>query len=659
MFLEGYFLIPWARDVDAEFPAGEAWRPLMNLAVSGTRARGGPAAKAIRKAGAELVLRLVTRVAAAMEATEPVEISAAGCLLFQQMLFWVEICPELEVDEALYKICGVRWAPIESMGLLLRNCVKALISAVARRTSARAFACAERLANHPQLKIFNEVTQLYEQLLAENGGPVVETGVDGFALKTGMDFIVDQMLRGGHGGPSNRPGHSLGPFGPKVHLDIAMRQMRDDLPAALRAMNARVEWLAKQEPKGDGRNRDTPWLFWCCDVGELYTRILREKPRLDLDDLVGLCRADARKWLGVRPSAEVLERCTEWISANGYRKELTAEMDAWRRSVYGTSGGTQELRKRIDWLLWFDTEARIEEKSCWSAAIRSDLREMPVAKRGPWILLIQNISFGAVEKPTKKWLKVAGKALEGVGREAFRERVQASLEPLRGGRELRLSVAGRDVLGALFWYSLLAEDREIDKAVRWFAQAKWKTKADRARTAKLLPIWIHTIAERCPEEAIGTIHMYRDRGGLELQGKSLKTYQGLCDHFGVKSEISPPPPAPAFDKEAFLREALKKRLVPFAIPDAEVGEDAILVKHPSGERYRIGIDDGRIVRVRDGKPVRLEIDWNAMPFRMFKQTVDGQDLMNPFGPNRFRIMLCAQILSGTLKAAAPVVADEG
>ena len=71
---------------------------------------------------------------------------------------------------------------------------------------------------------------------------------------------------------------------------------------------------------------------------------------------------------------------------------------------------------------------------------------------------------------------------------------------------------------------------------------------------------------------------------------------------------------------------------------------AVLVRHPAGERYRIGIDDGRIVRLRDGKP---------------EQMVDAQDLMNPFAPNQLRIVLCAQILSGALQAEVPVVADEG
>lgn len=39
--------------------------------------------------------------------------------------------------------------------------------------------------------------------------------------------------------------------------------------------------------------------------------------------------------------------------------------------------------------------------------------------------------------------------------------------------------------------------------------------------------------------------------------------------------------------------------------------------------------------------------------------VDARDLMNPFAPNRFRIVLRDQILSGVLQVGVPVVADEG
>lgn len=84
----------------------------------------------------------------------------------------------------------------------------------------------------------------------------------------------------------------------------------------------------------------------------------------------------------------------------------------------------------------------------------------------------------------------------------------------------------------------------------------------------------------------------------------------------MKSQIGAPPPPRAFDKEGFLREGLRKSLSRYAAPDTEVEADAVMVKHPSGERYRIGSDDGSILRLRDGKPVRLEIDWNATPFRI-------------------------------------------
>ena len=666
LFLDGYCRIPWAEHIDEEFPNGEGWRPLLNLVALGKLARGphmeqlGPKAKVIRKAGLERVVQLVTRAATSMEASQPVEISAAGCLLFEQMLFWAAHCPDLEMDEAIYKICGVLWAPVTTEAVLFRNFIRALLAAVSKRSGTRAFACAERLSNHPQLKVFVEVQRLYEQLLTENVGarPAGTTGIDGFALKNEMDFVVEQALKSKANRTDWRQSRYLGIIDSKSHLEIVLRQMKHDWPAALKALNARVEWLAQQAPTIEGEHLEMPWLSWSCDLGELYLRILAKNPRLNWEDLVGLCKADSTKWLGVRPSELALQHCSKWIASNGYRKELSVAMHPWRKSVYGPGIGSQQLRRKIDWLLWFDTEAPIEDKSCWSAAIQLDLREMPQAKSKAWISLVQNISFGAVEKPTRQWLNLARKALDAVGREAFQKQMLKWFEPLRNGERLRLSVAGRDLMASLFWYSLLAEDAEIDEAVLCFAKANWKTKADRGRTAKLLPIWIYTISQRSPERAIEAIHAYRDLGGLNLTGKSLRTYESLCKRFEVESQISPPPPPPAFDKEAFLKDGLKRMLKNVLGPEANVYDDAVEIGNPSGERYRIAMNDGRIVRLSDGKVVRLEIDWNSMPFVMQKQLVDSRDLMNPFAPNPFRIAICAQILTGWLEVEVPIVVDE-
>lgn len=666
LFLEGYYEVPWALDVGEEFPKGDSWQPLMRLVIAGTTARGshgeqiGPTAQVIRRAGVDRITNLVNQVAASMEKSKSAEISAAGCLLFEQMMHWVKQCPELNVDEALYKICGVNWAPVTFKGVLFPKCLKGLMEAVARREATRAFACAERLANHPQLKSFIQVQRLYEQLLAETVGfePALGTGVDGYPLATTMDVVVDQVLRYRAEWPAGSQWSSLEPFGPKANLDVAFRQMKHDFPGALQALNARIEWMSRHAPQPEVQFPAGPWLSWGIDLGDLYQLILREKPQLSWEDLAALCRAEQPKWLSVKPSRELLECCQDWIANHGSRKELTAAIEIWRKTVYGPSAGAQAIRKGIDWLLWCDPNHETSEKVCWSALIRNDMRRMPESNRKAWSVLLQNVSFANAEKPTKGWLKVAEKAMRMVDREEFRAKFRAWLEPFRRGEGIRISVAGRDLMVALFWYSLLAADPEVDEAVLWFSQANWKTKADRKRTERLLPVWTYTIAARSPEKAIDTIHRYRDHGGLALTGRSLKTYKALCERFGIESEIHAPA-APVFDLKAHRRETLKGMLSQFVNGESALDEDVVRVNGATGEQYQIGLIDGRILRMSDGKPVRLEIDWNESPFQPFKQMIDWQDLRDPFAPNLTRVVLCAQILSGALGVEVPIVVDEG
>jgi len=93
---------------------------------------------------------------------------------------------------------------------------------------------------------------------------------------------------------------------------------------------------------------------------------------------------------------------------------------------------------------------------------------------------------------------------------------------------------------------------------------------------------------------------------------------------------------------------------------AQITGDLVSVSNAAtGERYEIGLRDGRIVRLSDNKTVRLEIDWSRPPFSPFKGMIDSGDMMDPFGRNYFRAMLCAQVLSGTLPVEADIVVDEG
>jgi hypothetical protein len=489
--------------------------------------------------------------------------------------------------------------------------------------------------------------------------------VDGFPADSEMHRILDNFLRAA-APPEKTMGEILlqsAISSRSTHLAVAMRQAENDFPALLRAMNERVHWLAQHEPPDTtGQGRSMPWLAWCCDLGHLYSHILDRKPDLQAKDLAALCKADALGWLRFSVARPVFHACEDWITKNGFDPDLTNAMQEWQKRVYGSSS-EQSLRKEISWLLWFDTTAPVNEKACWSAAIRKSLRTMPNNERSAWTSLLGNVCVGIAEKPTKKWLKPAEKLLSQIDAKEFQTRICAWFAPFKAGSDLKITITGRDILGALFWYSQLAKDAKVDEAVRWFARAKWKTKTHRQRTARLLPIWIHTLMERSPEYAVETIHTYQETGQLDLIKTSLKLYEELCRRDGKQPRIAPPPPMPPLDKEA--KDAMMAKMMQTAMGHvlggaaAEIAGDLLVVSNAqNGESYEIGLRDGRIVRRSDGKTLRLEIDWSRPPFGPFKTMLDSQDLADPFQKNYFRAMFCARVLSGAMLTKVPIVVDE-
>ncbi|MFN7936335.1 MAG: hypothetical protein U0R19_23610 [Bryobacteraceae bacterium] len=586
-----------------------------------------------------------------LEAQQPVLLDAAAVTLLRQMLLWTQSAPTLDVHDALYRLCGITWHP-ETIRLdLLTALAPTLLATVSTLPGPQAFACVERLAQHPQMKHYREVVALYEQLLAAAVGPLSDTGQ--------FQHILDNMLQAAvprYTNQSNQPLHHL-PGALHSHVDVAFQQASGDYPAMLRVMHERVRLLAQQEPKSPNGVRESPYLQWCCDLGNLYIRILETNPPLASEDLAELCRIDAMNWLGIAPTSSIFQACQAYIQRHGFHRDLSDAMRTWHKSVHG--GATaMALRRDIGWLLWFDSTAPINEKACWSSIIQKDLRSMPTARQSAWIALLSNVPLAPAAQPSKKWLKPAAKLLKDVTTEDFRTRLRAWFQPFHDARPLKLTLPGRDMLAALLWYTHLAKDPQTDEALLWYATAKWKTQADLARTARLLPVWVHAVIERAPDQAIDAIHAYQATGQLGLQDKTLEMYEAHCRRQGRKPEIAPPPPPPPIDTAAFLEKNLNRAMVGLMGGAAQLSGGMMSVASPDGDTYEINSRDGRITRLSDQKHVRLEIDWSQPPFSPFRQMIDSADLNAPFQPNYFRAMLCAQILSGALPVQVPIIEEE-
>lgn len=654
LFREGWIKLDWAEELREQ-----KYAPLLDQ--SSHYWQGGAVepkavraiARVVEKIGIGEVAATIARVAEKMREQQPLRLTGATMTTLRQILRWAQAVPELKPDVALYKICGLRWHDDKLAELLMKEWVPTMLATLARRPKDRAFSCLEQLSQNPQTSEFPEVATLYTQSMTEvvGGASTVSEGVDGYGLETEADRNLDAMLRASQ----NPLGRS---FSTAPHIDLAVRQAGDDPSAMLRAMNARVRWLKEHEPPvPKGYSSEVPWLFWRCDLGNLYFAILKKKPKLNNGELAELCEIDGLGWLGVAPTSTLFEACEAHVGKHGFDPALSRSMRAWAKTVHG-GASAQVTRKAIDWLLWFDMEVPVDPKKCWSGLIHSGLRATNPEKRAPWIALLRNVTFAIAEEPTKKWLKPAPKLLAAIDPAEFRERMRAWFAPFETGQPLGITVAGRHILQALFWYAQLAKDPQIDEVLPAFGQAKWKTKGDRSRTARLLPVWIHTLRERCPGHAIDAIHAYKATGQLDFTGKTFELYMELCQRAGRTPEIEPPPPPPAFDKEEFMRKELGKMMGTIGVPGTQTEEDAVEVTDLRGFGYRINTRDGRIVRISDNKVVRLEIDWSVPPFSPFKHMMDSMDMMNPLQPNYFRVMMCAQILSGSLSADVPIVVDE-
>lgn len=667
LYREGWVRIPWIQNP----PASRVWSELLDLADHDWQDAGFSNPKvaeklagAVTKVGDGEVANFIQETVSAMAELQPTPMCGAGMTVLRQMLRWIWARPHLKVDDALYRLSGLHWNPAVAELGLMKEWLGTFLVTLTSRGRDQAFACLEQLANNPDTKEFREVRSLYEQtmrdLLLDVPTPSFE-GVDGFRVEGEQHRILENMLAvwaPRRTEPDGRVVHSTY-SNRNTHVEQALRRGKDDYPALLRAMNERTEWIrAHEPPPSPAEGRRLPWLMWACDLGSLYHMILKTQPSLTAEDLIAICRVDGWRWLGCTPCEELFAACERRIEKNGFDPALTSAMRLWAKSVYG-GGSAQALRKRIEWLLWFDTEAPVSEKPCWSGLIHQDLRRMEPGLRGKWIALLGNVAFGIAEKPTKKWLKPAEKLLKGVGAEEFRSRFRDWFAPFREGGEWKLTVTGRDILGALLWYAQLAKDPAVDEAVCWFATAKWKTKADLARTARLLPMWIYTLSERSPDEALDAIHRYRSTGQLDLTEKSLALYKALCKRYGRTPEIAPPPPPPPFDKDAWMAKQMSKLVAsPLGGSGTLEGESLRVANPTTGEEYEIELRGGRIVRQSDGKVVRLEIDWSNPPFSFFKGMIDARDLIDPLGPNYQRAILCAQVLSGVLQIEVPIVVDE-
>jgi hypothetical protein len=351
-------------------------------------------------------------------------------------------------------------------------------------------------------------------------------------------------------------------------------------------------------------------------------------------------------------SGTLFNALTEYIRTHGYSLELVRAMEGWHASLHGTSAA-MELRKKTGWLLWFEDIATIDDKACWSNGIRKDLRNATPVCAAAWRSLIENISFGGGEKPPQKWLRPAQAALETVGLEQFRHKLRDWFSAFRTGEPLRLSVTGRDILRNLMFYALLAEDPQVDEAVSWFANARWKTKKDQGYVAKVIPAFVYCLMRRSDEFAHQTLEVYNRNAQVPLAHWSYRMYEQLCQRLGRVPTMEPPgSPAPP-DPTSILQRAMERFFTERGI---KVEGDNILVTGVL-DSYVLSLTEAGIRRLSDGRPVRIELDFPETAVAELRAVLDRTGVISPPQQKHYRLMMCAEVLTQDDEYRALIVAD--
>jgi hypothetical protein len=134
---------------------------------------------------------------ALLDVGEPAPLSAAGRNLLILFLQVGGSDSALDLDDGLYRLCGVRWAVARNRSLTI-DWLGPLLVTLATRPAGKAFACAERLAHNPDTANFLQVRELYDHLVAEVAGEADVSrkteGVDGYDLMKEPELYRQQLI---------------------------------------------------------------------------------------------------------------------------------------------------------------------------------------------------------------------------------------------------------------------------------------------------------------------------------------------------------------------------------------------------------------------------------------------------------------------------------
>jgi hypothetical protein len=236
---------------------------------------------------------------ALLDVGAPAPLSAAGRNL---LVLFLQACGSdsaLDLDDALYGLCGVRWAVSGNRSLAI-DWLGPLLVTLATRPVEKTFACVERLAHNPDTADFLQVRELYDHLVAEVAGEADMSckteGVDGYDLMTEPQLyrqqrILDRYLASAL--PPRFEGKRLASaWNTEEMLPLLLRRQAEAEHAKfVRAADNRARWLQDSSKPPEilaiRQTRigevaicgDDPYRRWRNCIDRLQRELLEAKPR--------------------------------------------------------------------------------------------------------------------------------------------------------------------------------------------------------------------------------------------------------------------------------------------------------------------------------------------------------------------------------------------
>lgn len=212
-----------------------------------------------------------------------------------------------------------------------------------------------------------------------------------------------------------------------------------------------------------------------------------------------------------------------------YNADLFAAVHAYRAALSHTRNTTaQQLKAKLEFILWQDWSHQKKWKTCWTAHIRADVARMPAQERQRWSRLFQQFQLLPHIEPTKKWIAACRPALEELSRRAFCDRVaewMGSSGPLAEQRA-SLSTPGSHALKNLIWCAAVTEDASLDTSFLPLVDIRWKNPGPLTKVAGALAyLW----SRRDPRMAVQA---------LERIAKPFAYPGGKIEHYYREARIA-------------------------------------------------------------------------------------------------------------------------